>query len=111
MDGKIKERILRNPKERAKLREEIAARQAELGVRDMIPLRGQNEFQQLADLHNNGGKIQDQLEAAAEARRRREKPRKEEEIRRRMNMSEEMYYKMKERREREAYERRKIVLS
>lgn len=110
MDDKMKERILRNPKERAKLREEIAARQAELGVRDMIPLRGQNEFQQLADLHNNGGKIQDQLEASTEARRKREKPLRDEDIRRRMAMSEESYYRMKERREREEYERRKIFL-
>ena len=86
------------------------AKQAEIGVRDMIALRGQDEFQQLDDLHNNAGKIQDQLAAADEARRIREKPRKEEERRRRMEMSEEAYFRLKERKEREAYERRKITI-
>ena len=110
MDDNVKERILRDPKERAKLQEEIKAKQAEIGVRDMIALRGQDEFQQLDDLHNNAGKIQDQLAAADEARSIREKPRKEEERRRRMEMSEEAYFRLKERKEREAYERRKITI-
>lgn len=110
MDDITKEKILKDPNERAKLREEIRARQEEIGMRDMIALRGQNEFQQLEDLKNNAGKIQDQLAAADEVRRIREKPQKEEARRQRMAMSEEAYYRMKERREREEYEKRKITL-
>lgn len=110
MDNDMKERILNNPEERAKLQEEIKAKQSEIGVRDMVALKGQNEFEQLKDLQNNTGKIQDKLAAADEARRNAEKPRREEEQRRRMVMSEEMYYRMKERREREEYERRRITL-
>lgn len=105
-----KERILRDPKEREKVREEIRAKQAEIGVQHMVGLRGQNEFQQLEDLKNNAGKIEDQLAASAEARRVREKPRKEEERRKRMEMAPEVYFRLKEKTEREAYERRKIIL-
>ena len=47
---------------------------------------------------------------AEENRQRREKPKKEEERRRRMEMAPEVYFRMKERQEREAYERRKITL-
>ena len=110
MDEITKEKLRKDPNERAKLQEEIRAKQDEIGMRDMIALRGQNEFQQLEDLKNNEGKIQDQLAAADEARRIREKSQKEEARRQRMAMSEEAYYRMKERREREEYERRKITL-
>ncbi len=106
----VKERILRDPVERAKLREELYAKQAEAGVQRMLGLRGQDEFQILEDLKNNAHKIEDQLAAGTEARRIREKPMKEEERRRRMQMAPEVYLRMKERQEREAYERRKIIL-
>lgn len=105
-----KERILRDPKERTKVREEIAARQAEIGVRDIVGLKGQDEFQVLEDLKNNSGKIEDQLAASAEARRNREHDKKEEERRKRMEMAPEAYFRMKERQEREAYEKRRITL-
>ena len=105
-----KERILRNPEDRKKLREEINARQAEIGVQKMVGLRGQNEFQILEDLKNNAGKIEDQLAASTEARRIREKPLKEEARRKRMEMAPEVYFRLKEKAEREAYEKRKITL-
>lgn len=109
MDNIIKERILKNPSDRIKLQEEIKAKQAEIGVRDMIAIRGQDEFQQLDDLQNNVSKIQDQL-AHADEKRRKEQKAKQAERRSRMNISEADYYRMKERKEREAYEKRKITL-
>lgn len=110
MDDFQKERMLKDPKERAKLQEEIEARQKEIGVRGMVGLRGQNEFQILEDLKNNSSKIEDTMLQAEENRQRREKPKKEEERRCRMKMAPEVYFRMKERQEREAYERRKITL-
>ena len=73
-----KERMLKDPKERAKLQEEIEARQKEIGVRGMVGLRGQNEFQILEDLKNNSSKIEDTMLQSEENRQRREKPKKEE---------------------------------
>lgn len=105
-----REKILRDPRERRKVQEEIEARQAEIGLRGMVALKGQDEFQILKDLENNSGKIEDQLAAGRAARERREKSKKEEARRRRMEMAPEIYARLKEKEEREAYERRKITI-
>ena len=106
-----KTKMLKNGADKAKLRQEIKERQAELGLRDMVAMRNQDELQQLADLEQNANKIKETMEATKEQRIKQEKPKKETERRERMKMSEEAYFRMKERKEREAYEKRKIVIN
>lgn len=106
-----KTKMLKNREDKDKLRQEIKERQAELGLRDMVALRNQDELQQLEDLKKNGNKIKETMEATREQRIIKEKPKKEAERRERMKMSEEIYFKMKERKEREEYEKRKITIN
>lgn len=103
-----KRRIAENEKE--KLQEEIKAKTKELGLRGIKPLGNQSEYQQLEDLKNNKEKIIEEMQSAKEQRIARDKRKKEYEREKRMKGAAERYFKMKEMREKEAYEKRKINL-
>ena len=103
-----KQRIAENDKE--KLREEIKAKTKELGLRGMKPISNKSEYQQLNDLKNNKEQIIEIMQEAKEKRIAKEKRKKEYEREERMRNAEKRYFMMKERKEREAYEKRKISL-
>lgn len=109
MDSVVKDKILRSEEDKAKLQEEIDAKASEHGMRGVVPLNGQDQFQVLKDLKDNGKHFEEsmrnkeQQDAAVRAARRQARassttPR----------MSEETYHRMKEAKEKAAYEARKI---
>ena len=103
-----KRRIAENDKE--KLQEEIKAKTKELGLRGMKPISNQSEYQQLDDLKNNKEQIIEIMQEAKEKRIAKEKRKKEYEREERMRNAEKRYFMMKERKAKEAYEKRKISL-
>lgn len=103
-----KRRIAENDKE--KLQEEIKAKTKELGLRGINPLHNQSEYQQLEDLKNNKNQIIETMIETKERRIARDKRKKEYEREKRMKNAEKRYFMMKERKAKEAYEKRKISL-
>lgn len=103
-----KRRIAENDKE--KLREEIKAKTKELGLRGMKPISNKSEYQQLDDLKNNKEQIIEIMQEAKEKRIAKEKRKREYEREERMKNAEKRYFMMKERKAKEAYEKRKISL-
>lgn len=93
-----------------KLRQEIKAKTKELGVREIRPLDNQSEYKQLEDLENNKEKILEEMQELKERRIARDKRKKEYEREKRMKNAAEKYFAMKERKAKEAYEKRKISL-
>ena len=88
-----KEKILDNDKQ--KLREQLAYRQGELGLRGMKPMRNQNQLQQLEDIQNNQNKIRQQMEQANERSKKiRQKKRKQQQAQR-MKKAPQIYMRKK----------------
>lgn len=98
------------PQDKKKIEEEIKYRKAELGLDGMIPLKKQNEKRVLEDLKYNARKIQDTILESKEKLEAENKPKKAEEKRKRIAAAPGIYFRTRERKLREAYEKRKIVL-
>ena len=103
-----KENILKNDRE--KLKEELDARKSELGLRGMVNLRNKNEFQQLEDIKQNSSKIQEEMEEAKEIRRKKNLEKKKALREKRMKEAPDVYFRNKRRAEKEAFEKRKIII-
>lgn len=103
-DG-TKEKILRDDPE--KLKEEVKAKQHELGLESMVPLGKQNSYQQLKDMTTEAGHINDIMSQTHETNK---KKREDEHKARRKTAKEQlrMILAYEERKSKEAYESRKI---
>lgn len=101
-----KEKILRNDSH--KLKEEIKAKQKELGLRDMIPQGNQNAYRQLEDIKNESSHIREQMTQAKEERLKRaaeEKKAKEKTFNEKLRM----YLAKREKMDKNDYEKRRIT--
>lgn len=102
-----KESIKKNDSE--KLKQEIKERNKELGLKEIVPLKNQDELRQIDDLEKNSHQIQDQM-AAKDEERLLIKKKKLQQRRENNTMSEDRLHKMREAREKAAYEARRIIL-
>ena len=104
--GDLARKVAENEPE--KLREELKARQKELGLDNMIPKKNQDVLQQLDDINLEKNNILDQMQKAKEARLKRtaeERKAKQKTL----NQKAKMYFAQRERKARQAYESRRIV--
>lgn len=100
-----KDKIFKNDKN--KLREEIKAKQKELGLRNMIPRHNQDEYQQLKDMENEKNHILEQMSQAKEDRiKKQEAERKAK--KKSFNEMLRLYLKKQERQNKQEYDARRI---
>lgn len=102
-----KRKILEN--ERHKLQEEVRQQQAELGLRGIKSLKGQNEYQQLEDMKNEQGKIEEIMQSSEE-RRKRELTEKRKARKISAKEAERRHLEIAKRRKRDEFNKRKINL-
>ena len=106
--GDTAKRVMENEPE--KLKEELKARQKELGLEGMIPTKNQNVLQQLDDIKNEKNNILDQMQKAKEARiKRTAEERKANQ--KTVNEKLKMYFAQQERKMKQAYDSRRLVYS
>ena len=101
-----KDKILKGDKD--KLNEEVKSKEKELGLEGIRPLHGQNAYQQLKDLNNEAGHIQEIMGASKEATQKKKAAEREA---KRKPLSEQlkMYFAQEERKARGEYESRRLV--
>ena len=98
-------------REKHKLQQEIQERCRDMGIRGMNPLKRQSEYQQIEDMQKEENHIKEDMARTREQRiARTARKRKEQRERRPSNWGIERYLKIKQEREKRAYEARKIVL-
>lgn len=103
-------RLLATEEGRSKLREELRAKQEEYGITDIMPQKGQDELRQLEDFDKYKEIAAEDLENKRQERMRSRQRDREANRERRSKEDLKKYYEAKERRAKEAYERRKITL-
>lgn len=109
LDG-VKERILRDSAERAKLREEVAAVAREKGVERLVPLKGQDEFRQLADLRADGQSYAEDFARKGEERIAKRMAEQKARLEETAAHAREIWLRQREERAKRAAEARRIVL-
>lgn len=104
--GDMARKVAENEPE--KLREELKARQKELGLDTMIPTKDQDILQQLEDIGVERNNILDQMQKAKEARiKRTAEERKAKQ--KTLNQKLKMYFAQQERKAKQAYDSRRLV--
>ena len=101
-----KDKILKNDKN--KLREEISAKQKELGLRTMVPRHNQDEYTQLADLDYEKNNIKDSMAFAKEQRIKKNEAIKKAK-RKSFKENLKLYFAQRERKAKQAYDKRRII--
>ena len=109
LDG-VKDRILRDAGERAKLREEVAAVAREKGIEQLIPMKGQDEFRQLADLRNEGQSFAEDFAKDSEAKAAKRLAERKAHLEETAAHAREIWLRRREQSARRAYDARRIVL-
>lgn len=110
ISDETRRRLLATEEGRAKLREELRAKQAEYGITNAIPQSGQDELQQLEDFERYKEAAAEDLENKRQDRMKNRLRERESTRKQRLKENLKKYYEAKERRAKEEYEKRKIVL-